>query len=121
MPTGNVRYTMNNQRFELSTGIFVVPELWNDEKQQVNGRTEEAKILNNRLDKICTRIQDIYNQLESKGEPFSAINVKNRLLGVSDEKGALEILDGIINGVEARIGNDYSEGTLKHYKTPGHD
>ncbi|MFA5328560.1 MAG: site-specific integrase [Prolixibacteraceae bacterium] len=29
----------------------------------------------------------------------------------------MEILDGIIKGIEARVGNDYSEGTLKHYKT----
>jgi uncharacterized coiled-coil DUF342 family protein len=47
---------MNDQRFELSTGIFVLPESWNDKKQQVNGRTEETKILNNRRDKICTRV-----------------------------------------------------------------
>ncbi|MBN2814390.1 MAG: site-specific integrase [Bacteroidales bacterium] len=112
-----VRCTMNNQRFELSTGIFVLSEFWNYEKQQVNGRTEEAKILNNRLVKITTRVQDIYNQLESKGEPFSALKVKNILLGLSDEKGVLEILDGIIKGIEARVGNDYSVGTLKHYKT----
>ena len=112
-----VRCTMNNQRFELSTGIFVVPESWNDDKQQVNGRTEEAKILNNRLAKINTRVQDVYNQLESKGETFSALKVKNKLLGISDEKGVLEILDGIIKGIEARVGNDYSEGTLKHYRT----
>ena len=112
-----VRCTMNSQRFELSTGIFVVPESWNDEKQQVNGRSEENKILNNRLDKICTRVQDIYNQLESKAEPFSALKVKNKLLGVSDEKGVLEVLDSIIKGIAARVGNDYSEGTLKHYKT----
>ncbi len=112
-----VRCTMNNQRFELSTGISIAADSWNDEKQQVNGRTEETKILNNRLDKISTRVQDVYNQLESKGEPFSALKVKNKLLGVSDEKGVLEILDDIINGIAARIGNDYSEGTLKHYKT----
>lgn len=112
-----VRCTMNNQRFELSTGIFVLPESWNDKKQQVNGRTDETKILNNRLDKICTRVQDVYNQLESKGELFSASKVKNKLLGLSDEKGVLKILDGIINGIEIRVGNDYSEGTLKHYKT----
>ena len=112
-----LRCTMNNQRFELSTGIFTIKESWNDEKQQITGRTEETKIQNNRLDKICTRVQDIYNQLESKGEPFSALKVKNKLLGISDEKGVLEILDGIIKGIEARVGNDYSEGTLKHYKT----
>ena len=112
-----VRCTINNQRFELSPGIFIIPQFWDDERQQVFGRTEETKVLNNRLDKINTRIQDVYNQLESKGEPFSALKVKNRLLGVSNEKGVLEILDGIIKGIEARIGSDYSVGTLKHYKT----
>lgn len=112
-----VRCTMNNQRFELSTGIFVLPESWNEEKHQISGRTEEVKILNNRLDKIRSRIQDVYNQSESKGEPFTALHVKNKLLGVSNEKGVLEILDGIIKGIEGRIGNDYSEGTLKHYRT----
>jgi len=112
-----VRSTINNQRFELSTGIFIISESWNDQKQQVIGRSEEAKILNNRLDKIRTRVQDVYNQTESKGEPFTALHVKNKLKGVSDEKGILEILDIIIKGIEARVGNDYSKGTLKHYKT----
>jgi site-specific recombinase XerD len=108
---------MHGQRFELSTGIFIDPVIWNEEKQQVKGRTEEVKILNSRLDKTVSRVQDIYNQLESKGEPFSVMQVKNKLRGVSGEKGVLEILDTIINGIERRIGNDYSEGTLKHYKT----
>lgn len=112
-----VRCTMNNQRFELSTGIFVVPDNWDDERQRNTGRTEDTKILNNRLDKIRTRVQDVYNQLESKGEPFSTLQVKSKLLGVSNEKGVLEILDGIIKGIASRVGNDYSKGTLKHYKT----
>jgi len=108
---------MNNQRFELSTSIFICPESWDDERQQVAGRSEETKILNKRLNKISNRVQDVYSQLESKGEPFSTLNVKNKLQGVSDEKGVLEILNIIIKGIEARVGNDYSEGTLKHYKT----
>ncbi|WP_159516878.1 site-specific integrase [Sunxiuqinia indica] len=112
-----VRCTMNGQRFELSTGIFIIQESWDDGMQKVIGRTEEAKILNNRLDKIGSRVQDVYNQLESKGNPFSVFHVKSRLQGVSDEKGVIEILDNIIKGIEARVGNDYSEGTLKHYKT----
>ena len=111
-----VRCTMNNQRFELSTGIFVVPDNWDDERQRNAGRTEKSKILNNRLDKIRIRVQDVYNQLESKGEPFSILQVKSKLLGVSNEKGVLEILDRIIKGIASRVGNDYSEGTLKHYK-----
>jgi hypothetical protein len=46
------RCTMNNQRFELSNGIFIISESWNDQKQLFIERSEEAKILNNRLNKI---------------------------------------------------------------------
>jgi len=112
-----VRCTMNNQRFELSTSIFICPESWDDERQQVLGRSEEAKIINTRLNKIRNRVQDVYSQLESNGDPFSILNVKNKLLGTSNDTGVLEILDIIIKGIDARVGNDYSEGTLKHYKT----
>jgi site-specific recombinase XerD len=112
-----VRCTMNNQRFECSAGIFIHPDLWNANKQQISGKSEEIKILNNRLAKFNARIQDIYNQLESNGDTFSVIEVKNKLFGVSDEKGVLEILDHLIKGIELRVGNDYSGGTLKHYKT----
>ena len=112
-----VRCTMNNQRFELSTSIFICPESWNDERQQVVGRSEEAKILNNRLNQISNRVQYVYSQLESKGEPFSSLNVKDKLLGINNEKGVLEILDIIIKGIEVRVGTEYSKGTLNHYKT----
>ena len=39
------------------------------------------------------------------------------IAGISDEKGVLEILDDIIKSINARVGNDYSAGILKHYKT----
>jgi len=108
---------MSNQRFECSTGIFIHPALWNANKQKIGGKTEETKILNNRLSKVISRVQDIYNQLESKGKPFSVLDVRSKMLGEIDEKGVLEVLDDVIKGITVRVGNDYSEGTLKHYKT----
>jgi guanylate kinase len=45
---------MNNQRFELSSSIFICPESWDDVRQHVVGRSEEAKIMNNRLNKMAT-------------------------------------------------------------------
>ncbi len=113
-----VRCTMKNQRFELSTGIFVVPESWNDSRQLITGKTEEAKILNNRLDKVNARVQDIYNQLESKGEPFSALHVKNKLLGVSHEKGVLflhSIAYVLLHTMQKQVfkGAEYANATFK--------
>jgi len=39
--------------------------MWNDSAQQITGRTEDVKILNNRLDKIVSKIHDsdIYNHV----------------------------------------------------------
>jgi len=37
--------------------------------------------LNNRFGKTVSKIQDIYNQLESLGEPFDATSIKNKFLG----------------------------------------
>lgn len=56
-----LRCTYNGQRFEFSTNFCILSEMWNDSTQQVIGWTEDVKILNNRLDKIRSKIQDIYN------------------------------------------------------------
>jgi hypothetical protein len=112
-----VRCTMNGQRFEISTGFFVFPDDWNETKQLVKGRTEEVKIINTRLDKIRTRIQDVYNQLESLGESFDVLTIKERFLSNRKEKGLLEVFNSVIKDIEAKVGTDYSSGTLKHYET----
>ena len=112
-----VRCTMNGQRFEVATGFVVLPNDWNESKQLIKGRTEEVKIINNRLDKIRTKIHDIYNQLESIGESFDVLTIKDTFLSKRKEKGLIEVFDSVINDVEAKIGKDYSKGTLKHYQT----
>jgi len=112
-----IRCTLNGSRFELSTGLFLTTKTWDEATQQAKGRAEEARIINNRLDKLRTKIQDIHNQLESCGEPYDFLTIKNKLIGFSDEKWLLEIFDIVVKNVEARLGKDYSAGTLKHYRT----
>lgn len=108
---------MNGQRFEVATGFKAHHGDWNESKQLIKGRTEDVKIINNRLEKIRTKIQDIYNQLESIGEPFDVLTIKERFLGNRKEKGLLEIFDSVVTNIEARLDKDYSPGTLKHYQT----
>lgn len=79
-----LRCTMCGQRFEISTGLFVEPEYWIESTQQLKGRTEEGKIIRNRLDKITSKIQDIYNQLDSLGDPFDVFTIRNKFLGLSN-------------------------------------
>lgn len=112
-----VRCTLHGQRFEVATGFMVLHDNWNESKQLIKGRTEDVKIINNRLDKIRTRIQDIYNQLESIGGSFDVLTIKERFLGNRKEKGLLEVFDSVVTNIEARLDKDYSSGTLKHYRT----
>ncbi|MBW8332759.1 MAG: site-specific integrase [Prolixibacteraceae bacterium] len=112
-----VRCTLNGQRFEVATGFMVHPDNWNESKQLIKGRTEDVKIINNRLEKIRTKIQDIYNQLESFGEPFDVLSIKDKFLGNHKENGLIEIFEAVIKDVGAKVGKDYAPGTLKHYQT----
>ena len=48
-----VRCTMNNQRFELSTGIFVVADSWDESRQQVAGNRHPTRNLRERKFASC--------------------------------------------------------------------
>ncbi len=53
-----LRFTMSGKRVELSTGIYVNAENWDDIGQQIKGRTEKIKIINNHLDSFHSEILD---------------------------------------------------------------
>lgn len=112
-----LRCTMNGQRFEVSTAIWIDSGIWIESTQQLKGKTEEVKIIKNRLDKINSKIQDIYNQLESLDQPFDIFTIRSKFLGQSSGQGLMEIFDLIVKNVEETLGKDYSYGTLKHYRT----
>ena len=108
---------MGGQRFEASTGFFLEKSSWIESAQLADGKSEEIKVINNRLTKIRSKILDIYNQLDSIGEPFDILAIRDKFLGISNGQGFLELFDSIIKDVEATLGNDYSPLTLKQYRT----
>lgn len=112
-----VRFTMNSKRVELSTGIYCHSDKWDDVGQQIRGRTESARILNNRLDKIQNEIQDHYNKLKSSGEEFNVTTIKNKLLNIDESKGILKIFDYYLNSILEKLDKGYSMETYKHYKS----
>ena len=112
-----LRCTMSGHRFETSTGFFLDKSSWIESAQLADGKSEEIKVINNRLAKIRTKVQDIYNQLDSLGGPFDVFAIRDKFLGLSSGQGFLEVFDSIIQDVEATLRNDYSPSTLKQYRT----
>lgn len=112
-----IRFTMNSRRVELSTGIYCLPETWDETGQQIRGRNEKARILNNRLNKIEDDIQDHYNQLKSSGDDFDVTTIKNRLLNIDDSEGILKVFDYYLKNMHQKLDKGYSKETYKHYKS----
>ncbi len=112
-----VRFTLKNNRVELSTGIFISKDHWDEIKQRIKGKIPGSSVSNERLDKMKTEIQDIYNQLRSSGEEFDATTIKNRLLNTEESKGVLFVFDYYLNSILAKLNKGYSMETYKHYKS----
>lgn len=111
------RCTMDGKRIEYSTGIFVLNSDWDEKAQILIGRSEKIKTLNNRLDKFVTNINDVYNQLESRGDAFDIISIKEKLTDVKPHNNLLQVFDKVISSIESKLNKGYAPGTLKHYRT----
>lgn len=111
------RCTMDGKRIEFSTGIFVLNSDWDEKAQILIGRSEKIKTLNIRLDKFVTNINDVYNQLESKGDSFDIFSIKARLTDVKPQNSLLQVFDKVISSIELKLNKGYALGTLKHYRT----
>ena len=112
-----VRFTMKGKRVELSTGICVSPLDWDEIGQQLKGRTEKTKVINNSFDKIQSEILDIYNQLKSTGKDFNVTSIKNKLLSIDDSKGILKVFDYYLDSILSKLKKGYSMNTYKHYSS----
>ncbi len=112
-----VRVTHKKRRIELSTGLFTKQEYWDAANQQVNGKSTDIKNTNNRIRKIYGNILDAYYKLEASNENFEIKHLKSELTGISDSHTLFEIFDYYIDTISAQLGNGFSAGTLKHYKT----
>lgn len=89
-------------RAEISTKQWVEPERWEykmidpdtgEEKllndQKVQGSTEDAKTINNRLNTIRNKVTNIYNKLDSSGELVTPASIKLAYEGKTIENHTL--------------------------------
>ena len=112
----NVRFTLDQKRTQLSTGIKVLKEDWDESKQLLKESAAGAKVYNSQILKITTGLHDAYNQLVSLGGDFDVQDLKNQYLGESNHKGVLEVFDYYLDTIENNLGKGYAYKTLEHYR-----
>jgi integrase len=111
-----VRFTLNQKRVQLSTGIKVAKDNWDEIKQLLKPKTPGSGVFNNQILKITTELHDIFNQLVSLDEPFDVFDIKSRFLKEDKFEGLLKTFDYYLYTIQSNIGKGYAFKTLEHYK-----
>lgn len=112
-----VRFTVKSKRVDLATGLFIHPKQWSESRQRVKEKVPNAPIINERLDRLKTEIQDLYNQFRSGKDNFTVSELKDSLLDVEKSKGVMEIFDYYLESILAKLNKGYAMETYKHYKS----
>jgi len=77
---------------------------------------ESAEEINGFLDIVRGELRQCYYELRSTGKEITAEAIKNKYLGIEeDRKSLLEVFDLHNNEIKALIGKGISEGTYKRY------
>lgn len=110
------RITVGQSMAQFSCKLSCIPDLWNPRESRLNGKSREAVVTNGKLDKLLLSINEAYNSLTERNQPFNAEAVKNLFQGSMDVQMTLmRLFDRHIEEVKARVGIDVSHRTLPNY------
>ena len=108
------RVTVNGARSEISLKQNVAHEDWSASNGIVQGKRKEARDLNQFLEQVRTKLNNIYRELIVEGDLPTATIIKNHFLGIHEQGKTL--LDTF--AYHQKISkSELSGNTLKHYIT----
>jgi site-specific recombinase XerD len=111
------RITIDGSRSEISTGLKVAPDMWNQAKARVMSKSEEAMNINARLKAVEADIQKQFLLMESNEQVITARELANRVSGKSVKKYTLLQAFTIHNNeFEQTIGVDCTRASFNKYR-----
>lgn len=113
-----LRISLNGKRVEIALKRTIDPNLWDNKRQCVKGRTPDAHSINEQIRVFKRRLHDIYVSFLERDEFVSAEKLKNTFLGVNTERKTLVQAFTYHNDkMRAQVGKEYALGTFKRYET----
>ena len=113
-----LRLSLKKEKKEIALKIQVNPELWNQQQQCMDGKSESSKVINDELEMIKTRLRKIYNDLRFQNGDVKMDEVLNGYLGKNRLHGKhtlLEIFDIHNKRAAALEGKGYAHNTLVRF------
>lgn len=113
-----LRFNLNGQRAETSTGKTCAPSRWNTQSGRVNGTKEETRSLNAFLDGLQAKAQELFQNMQLREEVLTAENVKNHFIGKGEKSFTLvRVFEDHNQKMESLVGQEFEKSTLQRYKT----
>jgi integrase/recombinase XerD len=82
----NCRITLNKERKQFTTGLFVNPQHWENKLQKVNLLDPKYKFINNKIEQIQIKINNIGLVFQLQGGEFTLDNIYNKYIGLEIKK-----------------------------------
>lgn len=112
-----IRITIDGSRSEISTGLKVAPDMWNQAKARVMSKSDEGANINARLKAIEADIQKQFLLMESNEQVITARELANRVSGKSVKKYTLLQAFKIHNDeLKQKIGVDCTRASFNKYR-----
>jgi len=113
-----IRFSIDNERVEISTGRHIKPTDWNSKLNKAITKKKGAGQLNKFLDVLKNSIYDHHTEMVKNGEHITAKKLKTRFLGIDeDRKTLLEVFEYHNKQITELIGITYAPATIQRYNT----
>ena len=110
------RITVGDTVAQFSSKLSCTLSLWNPRASRLNGKSQEAVEINEKIDKLLLSINEAYSILTERNIPFDATDVKNQFQGgIATQMTLFRLFDRHIEEVRARVGIDVSHRTIPNY------
>jgi len=113
-----IRITINGKRQEFSSKQWVEVKQWDSRRGKVKGNKEQARVVNQQLEHIRTRLNFLYNELENNKELITASALKERYFGKKPlERSLIETFNYHNEQMKSQIGDGYAKTTYTKFLT----
>ena len=112
----NCRITLNKQRKQFTTGLFVNPNYWENKLQKVNIQDANYKFINAQIELIQIKINNIALVFHLQDENCTLDNIYNKYIGVEIKKKefVLSYYKQYLSKIKKLVGSEIKENT--YYK-----
>ncbi|WP_417237321.1 tyrosine-type recombinase/integrase [Bizionia paragorgiae] len=114
------RITLNKSRKEFSTGLLIIPDLWNSKKQKLEP-SENSDFINTQLSLIRQKLNQAFLFLQVNNDTFNIDDIYSKYKGEKPKKefGVVEVYGLFTKRLMVLVGKEIKQVTYDKYLESG--